>query len=179
MNCSSMNKLKVLSTFSEFSPLIFFRLLENLENDRFFLKQPQPPYPLMNYLFGSNSTEPDKEHRKLQCRIGGSIDSLALYNPNDESNPHFIDNEIFCGLVVVRVKDFDGITRDNIPPIPTIPYFESKKRMFSVKKLFNSRSNSLDDSSRNSQLMISYSARNSKERSVRRLARGSRSNSQT
>lgn len=89
----------------------------------------------MNYLFGRSETTKEETEgpRKLQCKIGPSIPGLSLYNPNEETNPHFIDNEIFTGLVVVRVKDFDGITRDDSPPIPSIPYFESKKRMFSIQ----------------------------------------------
>ncbi|KAJ3201997.1 hypothetical protein HK099_002026 [Clydaea vesicula] len=83
----------------------------------------------MNYLFG----ESDTIKRKLRCRIGPDTKNLQTYNINDEVTPHFIDNEIFTGNFVVRVKGFKGFTRDNSTPITDLPYFKNKKRMFSIQ----------------------------------------------
>jgi hypothetical protein len=95
----------------------------------------------MNYFWGSSSSEkksdeslsPETAKRRLRCRIGPSINTLSVYNVNDDANPHFIDSPYFTGSIVVRIKNFNGITPDNKPPIKNIPYFESKRRQFSIQ----------------------------------------------
>ncbi|TPX61396.1 hypothetical protein SpCBS45565_g07291 [Spizellomyces sp. 'palustris'] len=100
---------------------------------------PRPLLPLfldttakLEYLFGA-SGQAAIGNRKLRCRIGPSLDTLAVANINDEKNPHFIDSPYFTGYVSVRVKNFKGITADGSKPIESLPYFESKKRLFSVQ----------------------------------------------
>ncbi|KAI9099510.1 hypothetical protein DFS34DRAFT_693906 [Phlyctochytrium arcticum] len=72
-------------------------------------------------------------NRKLRCRIGPSVDALTVANINDTANPHFIDSPYFTGSILVRVKNFKGITPDGSAPIENLPYFDGKKRLFSVQ----------------------------------------------
>lgn len=97
----------------------------------------------MNYFWGSSSTEKSKSespepvvqstNKKLRCRIGPNSDCLTTYNVNDESVPHFVNSSEFVGQIVVRVKDFNGITSDGSPPISSLSYFNEKKRQFSIQ----------------------------------------------
>ncbi|KAJ1556592.1 hypothetical protein HK096_000031, partial [Nowakowskiella sp. JEL0078] len=55
-------------------------------------------------------------------------------NVNDDSNPHFIDSPFFSGNVVIRVKNFKGVTPEKgKEPIPSSDYFGTKKRLFSIQ----------------------------------------------
>ncbi|KAJ3275736.1 hypothetical protein HDV01_007203 [Terramyces sp. JEL0728] len=86
----------------------------------------------MEYIFGA-SGEDAVQGRKLQVRIGPSIQSLAIASVNDEANPHFIDSPLFTGNVLVRIKDFKGITPDGKEPKSCAGYFDSKKRLFALQ----------------------------------------------
>jgi len=70
---------------------------------------------------------------KLRVRVGPSPSTLAVINVNDDTHPQFIDSPYFSGYIVVRVKDFDGITPNKQPPIKYIPYFGTRKRCFSIQ----------------------------------------------
>ena len=103
----------------------------------------------MNYFFGSSSSDNEDEtqtpkpgHKpvdlkdtRLRVRIGPSLSSLSTYNVNDDSHPHFIDSPFFTGNMVVRIKNFNGITPDpkTMEPIPDSKYFGTRKRLFSVQ----------------------------------------------
>lgn len=98
----------------------------------------------MNYLWGypkpvvstsaSATLNPTHHSRKLRVRIGPSLHTLTSYTINDDENPHFIDSPYFIGNIVVRIKNFHGISPDpNASPISNIPYFEKKKRLFSIQ----------------------------------------------
>ncbi|KAH9271273.1 hypothetical protein BASA83_006595 [Batrachochytrium salamandrivorans] len=86
----------------------------------------------MEYLFGASG---DKAigSRKLQVRIGPSIHSLSIANPNDEVVPHYIDSPYFVGHIVVRIKDFRGITPPGESVKQATEYFGSKKRLFALQ----------------------------------------------
>ncbi|KAI8914868.1 hypothetical protein DFJ77DRAFT_500774 [Powellomyces hirtus] len=86
----------------------------------------------MDYFFGSSGAAA-VGNKKLRCRIGPSLDTMAVASVNDESKPHFIDSPFFTGYVGVRVKNFKGVTPDGSVPIDTLPYFENKKRLFSIQ----------------------------------------------
>ena len=62
----------------------------------------------MDYIFGPSGVDVVKG-RKLQVRIGSSIDTLAVAKVNDDNDPHFIDSPYFTGFLVVRVKNFEGV----------------------------------------------------------------------
>ncbi|KAJ3311322.1 hypothetical protein HDV04_004130 [Boothiomyces sp. JEL0838] len=86
----------------------------------------------MEYIFGA-SGEDAVQGRKLQVRVGPSIQSLAIASVNDEENPHFIDSPLFTGNVLVRIKDFKGITPDGKEPKSCAGYFDNKKRLFALQ----------------------------------------------
>jgi hypothetical protein len=69
----------------------------------------------------------------LQVRVGCSIDSLKVTRVNDDNDPHFIDSPYFTGNVVVRIKDFNGITPDGKKSTGNEKYFDNKKRMFAIQ----------------------------------------------
>jgi len=97
----------------------------------------------MNW-FNKNSSNDDTPKR-LQVKVGPSIKNLVVCNVNDETTPHFIENNLFVGYIVVRVKNFTGVTRPlSSPdadgdivyqePISSIPYFNDvRKRTFSIQ----------------------------------------------
>ncbi|KAJ3033070.1 hypothetical protein HDV00_006802, partial [Rhizophlyctis rosea] len=86
----------------------------------------------MDYLFGASGSAAVGE-RKLRVRVGPSVDKLVIANPNDETNPHFIDSPYFVGHVCVRIKDFRGYTPDGSAPKQSEEYFGTKKRLFAVQ----------------------------------------------
>ncbi|KAJ3404071.1 hypothetical protein HDV05_007365 [Chytridiales sp. JEL 0842] len=87
----------------------------------------------MNYLWGNGDGTPAWHGRKLQVRIGPSLDSLTPYKVNDDSNPHFIDSPYFTGNICIRVKNFNGVTPDGSDPIKDSNYFGERKRLFSIQ----------------------------------------------
>ncbi|KAI9331157.1 hypothetical protein BDR26DRAFT_841336 [Obelidium mucronatum] len=77
---------------------------------------------------------PARHKQRLLVRIGPSLDKLSPFNVNDDKNPMFVDSDLFVGYVLMRVKDFNGITPDGTPPISKTPYFEKeRKRLFSFQ----------------------------------------------
>ena len=86
----------------------------------------------MEYIFGASGNNAIG-NRKLQVRIGPSIHSLTICNPNDEVTPHFIDSPYFVGHIVVRIKDFRGITPKDQPIKQATEYFGTKKRLFALQ----------------------------------------------
>ncbi|KAJ3088980.1 hypothetical protein HK102_007479 [Quaeritorhiza haematococci] len=86
----------------------------------------------LDYIFGT-SGEAAVGKRKLRCRIGPSVNNLQVFNVNDDRRPHFVDSPYFTGHVVVRVKNFRGITPEGSDPIPDTDYFGTKKRLFSIQ----------------------------------------------
>ena len=91
---------------------------------------------VMNYFFGSSTTQktsgpssPDGEARKLRVRVGPSISTLSTINVNDDTHPHLIDSPTFIGQLVIRIKNYNGPGEC----IKDIPYFGTKKRLFSIQ----------------------------------------------
>lgn len=55
----------------------------------------------------------EKETLRLQIKIGSSYTDLKPAYVNDSSKPTEVDNDFFTGHVVVRVKNYKGLTPDN------------------------------------------------------------------
>ena len=89
----------------------------------------------MSFLYSSAAPVADESVRKLHVKIGPSLDNLQLVNINCESEPHFVDSPYFTGNVMVRIKDFDGVTPnpETDAASRTQEYFENKKRMFAIQ----------------------------------------------
>lgn len=78
----------------------------------------------------------------LQISAGPSYSDLAVVAVNDEQNPILINSEHFTGYLLIRVPDFDGVTRDmkqesiisTTPAIknPKSDYFHGKNRRYSI-----------------------------------------------
>eukprot|EP00842_Homolaphlyctis_polyrhiza_P000734 jgi/Hompol1/1661/HPOL_005674-RA len=86
----------------------------------------------MDFLFGA-SGQNAIGNRKLRVRIGPSPQLLTIANPNEEAVPHFIDSPYFVGHVVVRVRNFRGITPDGEPLKQADQYFGTRKRLFALQ----------------------------------------------
>lgn len=70
---------------------------------------------------------------KLRVSVGGSYTDLAVINCNDELHPLEFDTPEFKGRVVIRIKDFVGITNDGSAPIYSDDYFKGHNRKFSIQ----------------------------------------------
>ncbi|KAI8803240.1 hypothetical protein BJ742DRAFT_908783 [Cladochytrium replicatum] len=88
--------------------------------------------PALEYFFGSASAH-EVGKKVLRVRIGPTINSLEVYNVNDDHNPHFIDSPYYTGHFAIRVRNFKGITRDGSEPIPSTEYFGTRRRTFSIQ----------------------------------------------
>ncbi|KAJ3275737.1 hypothetical protein HDV01_007204 [Terramyces sp. JEL0728] len=62
--------------------------------------------------------------KQLQVRVGTDADNLKPISPNNEDSPVYIDNDIFAGYIVVRVKGNSG---------ECSKYFANRSRMFSMQ----------------------------------------------
>jgi hypothetical protein len=80
----------------------------------------------MDYFFGSTAAEP----RSLRCRIGPTTDVLCVADVNDESRPTFIDSSVFCGHILLRIKNFKKSPEDSPS---NMEYFNGKRRLFSLQ----------------------------------------------
>jgi hypothetical protein len=77
----------------------------------------------------------------LRVKAGPSRSKLITIQVNDEFNPIIIDNEYFCGYLLVRVLAFNGVTPEldtnttsEHSPIenPDSGYFNGKNRKYSI-----------------------------------------------
>ncbi|KAI9324166.1 hypothetical protein DFJ73DRAFT_966528 [Zopfochytrium polystomum] len=69
----------------------------------------------------------------LRIRVGTSIDSMVVCNPNDEAHPIRIQSDSFDGYFLIRVHNFQGVVPDGATRIPTCKYFEGHRRLMSVQ----------------------------------------------
>ncbi|EGG03239.1 uncharacterized protein MELLADRAFT_109368 [Melampsora larici-populina 98AG31] len=72
-------------------------------------------------------------NKKLRISIGSSRDTLQIAHVNDSTKPTIIDSDIFVGRVLVKIKDFDGITPDGSNPIHDHVYFDGRSRKFDIQ----------------------------------------------
>ncbi|KAI9592412.1 hypothetical protein BDF19DRAFT_388386 [Syncephalis fuscata] len=69
----------------------------------------------------------------LAVRAGPSYTQQTLINVNDDQYPVLIDSTDFTGRVVVRIKDFTGITPSGETRITNTNYFKGRRRKFSIQ----------------------------------------------
>lgn len=77
----------------------------------------------------------DAKHQlRLKISVGSSYKDLSTAHVNDSSRPTHVDNTFFVGDIVVRVKNFKGLTPDNEPAKETDQtYFEATSDTSSVQ----------------------------------------------
>ena len=68
--------------------------------------------------------------KRLRVRIGPHREALEVAWVN--GRPTEIDTEWFVGRVLVRVKDFRGVTPDGSEPVQDVPYFAGRSRKFAI-----------------------------------------------
>lgn len=86
----------------------------------------------MEYIFGASGHNATGG-RKLRVRIGPDVDHLVVADVNNDKDPIFVDSPFFTGNILVRVKDFHGIIPKGKKLIHSSPYFDDKKRLFSIQ----------------------------------------------
>ncbi|KAH9811925.1 hypothetical protein DFH28DRAFT_426680 [Melampsora americana] len=72
-------------------------------------------------------------NKKLRISIGSHRDKVQIAHVNDSSKPTIIDSDLFVGRVLVKIKDFDGITPDGSTPIRDHVYFDGRSRKFDIQ----------------------------------------------
>lgn len=83
---------------------------------------------------------------KLKVTAGPDIDHQTTLYVNDEEHPLDVTSKYFDGRILVRVRDFKGLTpHKSKKPIPTTPYFEGNKDQFSIQIQGRFKSNFADD----------------------------------
>lgn len=71
--------------------------------------------------------------KKLKISIGSHRDTVQVAYVNDSSRPTIINSDLFVGRVLVKIRDFDGITPDGSPPIRDHVYFDGRSRRFDIQ----------------------------------------------
>ena len=72
--------------------------------------------------------------KKLKIMIGPNRQEMEIAHVNDSSQPTIIDSEYFVGRVLIKIRDFEGITADpSSPPIPHHVYFDGRSRKFDIQ----------------------------------------------
>ena len=86
----------------------------------------------MDYIF--KSTETGGKKKKLQVKIGPTLETLSIAAVNSDQDVNFIDSPLFCGQFVIRIKNFAGITPNGEPVKGySESYFDGKKRLFALQ----------------------------------------------
>ncbi|KNC99426.1 uncharacterized protein SPPG_05667 [Spizellomyces punctatus DAOM BR117] len=70
---------------------------------------------------------------RLCVRVGASPSSLEMAPVNDDFHPIEFDSPHFTGRICVRIVHYRGITPKGQEPLDSTPYFEGRKRYFSVQ----------------------------------------------
>jgi hypothetical protein len=81
-----------------------------------------------------------KDNKRLQVRVGSSLDTLAVANPNDEASPVLVHSPFFTGQILVRMRDFEGHVPEGKTLIPDLPlYFDNLQRIssFQISGIFH------------------------------------------
>ncbi|KAL7409902.1 hypothetical protein BDY24DRAFT_192307 [Mrakia frigida] len=99
------------------------------------------PTPLNSSSSPSTTTEqeptptpaPMVKSKRLRVTIGGNRVDVEIANVNDPARPTEIDTDKFVGRVLVRIRDFDGITSDGAPPNQGTEYFAGRSRRFAIQ----------------------------------------------
>lgn len=65
--------------------------------------------------------------------IGPNREEMEIAHVNDSSQPTIINSEYFVGRVLIKIRDFEGITSDGSPPIRNHVYFDGRSRKFDIQ----------------------------------------------
>jgi len=65
--------------------------------------------------------------------IGPNREEMQIAHVNDSSQPTIINSEYFVGRVLIKIRDFEGITSDGSPPIRNHVYFDGRSRKFDIQ----------------------------------------------
>ncbi|PLW58065.1 hypothetical protein PCANC_00624 [Puccinia coronata f. sp. avenae] len=71
--------------------------------------------------------------KRLKIMIGPNRQEMEITHVNDSSQPTIIDSEYFVGRVLIKIRDFEGITADGSPPIRNHVYFDGRSRKFDIQ----------------------------------------------
>ncbi|MBW0537397.1 hypothetical protein O181_077112 [Austropuccinia psidii MF-1] len=71
--------------------------------------------------------------KKLRISIGPNRHQMEIAHVNDSSRPTIINSEFFVGRVLVKIRDFSGITPDGSQPIKDHVYFDGRSRKFDIQ----------------------------------------------
>ncbi|ORX89135.1 DUF1769-domain-containing protein [Basidiobolus meristosporus CBS 931.73] len=71
----------------------------------------------------------------LRVRAGTNteVQNLPVIKVNDENNPVILDSPYFTGRLIVRIRDYEGVTPDGSKPLKNSPYFEGNKDQYSIQ----------------------------------------------
>ncbi len=76
------------------------------------------------------------EDYSLKVSIGSDNDpsKMVQINPNDEHRPFYIDNEFYCGYILVRMLNYPGMVPEGCERIANPPsnYFHGRNRRYSI-----------------------------------------------
>ncbi|EPY50004.1 DUF1769 family protein [Schizosaccharomyces cryophilus OY26] len=70
---------------------------------------------------------------KLKVNIGSDPGHTQIAWVNHEGRPTEVDGPFWVGRILVRVRDFDGITPDGSPPKSDSIYFRGRSRKFQIQ----------------------------------------------
>ncbi|KNZ57150.1 hypothetical protein VP01_2228g1 [Puccinia sorghi] len=71
--------------------------------------------------------------KRLKIMIGPNREEMEIAHVNDSSQPTIINSEYFVGRVLIKIRDFEGITSDGSPPIRNHVYFDGRSRKFDIQ----------------------------------------------
>ncbi|EFP74669.2 uncharacterized protein PGTG_00625 [Puccinia graminis f. sp. tritici CRL 75-36-700-3] len=71
--------------------------------------------------------------KRLKIMIGPNREEMEIAHVNDSSQPTIINSEYFVGRVLIKIRDFEGITADGSPPIRNHVYFDGRSRKFDIQ----------------------------------------------
>jgi hypothetical protein len=75
------------------------------------------------------------DNHLLKVSAGPDYDHLQVVAVNDCLNPLFINSQHFCGYLMVRIVNFNGLgDKPNATPkpMPSFDYFQGKQRRYSI-----------------------------------------------
>ncbi|OAV92567.1 hypothetical protein PTTG_27602, partial [Puccinia triticina 1-1 BBBD Race 1] len=71
--------------------------------------------------------------KRLKIMIGPNRQQMEIAHVNDSAQPTIINSEYFVGRVLIKIRDFEGITHDGSPPIRNHVYFDGRSRKFDIQ----------------------------------------------
>ncbi|KAH9441659.1 hypothetical protein Pst134EA_032711 [Puccinia striiformis f. sp. tritici] len=71
--------------------------------------------------------------KRLKIMIGPNREEMEIAHVNDSTQPTIINSEYFVGRVLIKIRDFEGITPDGSSPIRSHVYFDGRSRKFDIQ----------------------------------------------